>query len=244
VTVGKQWATIDLPIEDVQAHPSFQVRVEGLSQPHVNKLRRMVKGGVALDPIDVARVGKALYLLDGFHRIEASWLEGKPTITARVAKMSLPEARAEAGKANTKRGLPLSRKSKANVLAQYVGRGEHLDTHGIRKSAGIIEREINYIYGRETIRKKLNELGEPIPDDIEFPDGKKPWKGGLSEDDMGAEKAEEAEEALSRFSRVFFQLADHDQVRLLREAHELLGALERGERPSSTIHLDNGGLDL
>lgn len=244
MTVGKQWATMELPVGDVQAHSSFQVRVEGLSQPHVNKLRRMVKGGVALDPIDVARVGKALYLLDGFHRIEASLREGKPTIAARVAKMSLPEARAEAGKANTKRGLPLSRKSKANVLAQFVGRKEHLDANGIRKSAGIIEREINYVYSKETIRTKMKELGQPIPDDIEFPLGKKSWNGEPSIEDMEAEKAEEAEGALSHFGHVFFQLADHDQVRLLRKAHELLGVLECGERPSPTIHLDNGGLDL
>ena len=241
---GKQWATLELPVGDVRAHPSFQVRVEGLSQPHVNKLTRMLKGGESLNPVKVARVGQALYLLDGFHRLEVHRRAGSATITAEVAKMSLPEARAEAGLANTKRGLGLSRADKANVLAKYVGRGEHLDTHGIRKSAGIIEREINYAYGRETIRTKMKALGQPIPDDIEFPDGKKSWNGDPNEDDMEAETAEEAEEALIHFGHLFFQLADHDQVRLLADARNLLDALGRGERPSSSLYPDNGGLDL
>jgi hypothetical protein len=95
--------------------------------------------------------------------------------------------------------------------------------------------ETNNVYSRETVRTKMKALGQAIPDDIEFPDGRKPYRAGEpTEGEMGDELAEDAAECLMRFGELFFSLDEDDQGRLLGTARALVEGLERGERPEQS----------
>lgn len=229
---GRQWVEQELPVGDVRTHKSFQMRVTGLNQSHVAKLGRVLATEGALPAVEVARVGTYLYLVDGFHRLEVHRRAGIGTIRAKVAKMSLEDARAHALLANTRRGLSLSRADKQNIFDTFIRRGGHLDADGEPKSAQRIMAETNYVYSRETVRTKMKALGLAIPDDIEFPDGRKPYRAGEpTEGEMGDELAEDAAGCLTRFGELFFSLDGDDQRQLLGTARALVESLERGERP-------------
>ena len=89
-----------LRIEMVRERDDFQLRAKGISQPHANKLLRVLKDGKELPPIHVAMIGKAMYVVDGFHRLHALRTAKRGLVQALVARMSLKEAQAEARLAN------------------------------------------------------------------------------------------------------------------------------------------------
>lgn len=226
---GKQWQALELPVASIQRHASFQMRALGVDRTWVNRLGRVLKDGGNLPPIRVARVGKALYVVDGFHRLEAHERDGRETIGAEVAKMSLAEAREEALVANTTHGKGLSAADKAKAFAELVAAGGHLDARGALKPSRTIAAEMNYIYSHESIRKKLKRLGIEIDEAAEFPHGFKAY--GDDEAAMALELADEARGHLEDFRELFYSLPEDDQRALLGTARDLVGALQIGERP-------------
>lgn len=97
MTRGKQWKREDLPLDAIVQRDDFQFRKGGLNKRNLDRIVATLRaGGEAKDPVRVARVGKNLYLVDGFHRMEAYRRTGRRTVSAEVAKMSLGEAKDEA----------------------------------------------------------------------------------------------------------------------------------------------------
>jgi hypothetical protein len=239
------WKAEELALEDVRDHPRFQMRVYGLSDAHVRVLERAYEAGGDVEAIKVARIGKALYVVDGFHRVEAARRANRPRIAAKVARMSLEEAREFARLANTKHGKSLSRADKAEVLRDYCAAERHIGPLGTTKPSRTIAAELNHIYSHETIRTRLRSMGVELDEEQEFPGGYKPMYPQPDEEQLAAERAEEASLLLHRFSSLFFTLEVETQQELLVAARELMERLERGERPELGLgSVGRGVLDI
>lgn len=223
---GKQWALRDLRLEEVRERPDFQLRANGINSAHAKRLLRALQDVKELGPVKVAQIGKALYLVDGFHRLDAHKLARRQTISAEVARMSLEEARAEAQQANTTHGLNLNRKDKLRVWADYIASGRHLDDAGALKSSRVIATELDQVYSRETIRQKLKAMGMELNEGEDF----KAWGGDeVDEDTLAEERADEAENLLAHLAAVLPTLNPGDLQRLTGATRALLDAAERGE---------------
>ena len=233
MTPGRQWVAQELSVDAIRQHKDLQFRVEGLSLQHVKKLVRVLEaGGEPLAPVRVARIGKALYLVDGHHRLEAHRKAGRDTIGAEVARMSLQDAKDAARVANANHGKAMSRADKALVWASYMTDGMHLD--GDRpKASRVIAEELGQLWSHETIRQKLRAMGLELDEGLEFPGGYKAYGGsdadGLEElEDL---EAEVLEAALRTFGGRFSGLPNWHRERLLKAAQGMLAALETGEEP-------------
>ena len=225
MTKGKQWVAQDLPIDDVRVHQGLQFRVGGLNQANLNRIRKPLQHGEdARDPIDVARVGKALYVVDGFHRLEAYRAERRPTIPARVAKMSLEEATEHAKTSNAANGKPYSRADKLALWQAYVDAGWHLADEGTPLASRVIAKELGDIFSHETIRKKLKAIGLELDVDVEFDGTYKPQ--GPSEEELEQELLEEAEDAVGALGGALVTLEPTDRERLVAHARRILDAVE------------------
>lgn len=241
---GKQWAAGELPLEQIREDTRFQLRAHGIKQREVKRLRRRLDAGETLPRVKVAAIGKAFYLVDGFHRLEAHRLAGRKTIGTDVARMSMEEARSFALLANTTHGLSLSQKDKAAIWEAYVAAGDHLQAPGVKKSARRIEDELNGTYSRETIRKRLRTIdGEMAPDDTPG-GGLKPRYGPEDEALLAWERADLAASDLRSFVTAWPSLEPEDQRRLLRAARDMVETLERGEAWGDRLEPAGAGLDL
>lgn len=235
VNVDYAWKQSRLPLGDVRLREDLQLRVNGVDHAHVRVLRRTLATGADLEPIKAAKVGKAHYVADGFHRLEAYAQEGRQDIPVLWAAMSLEEARDVALAANVTHGKALSRADKANRFRVYVERGKHVGDDGRTKASRVIAAELGGTYSHETVRGKLKALGVPLDETVEYPGGFKAWKG--DEELMAADIADEAWGHLSDFGQTFHLLEDAHQKMVLEAVRDLVATLERGERPAADLRL-------
>lgn len=245
MSLGKQWERFDLPIDDARTHPSLQNRVDGLNMANLNKIRRTVAaGGDAREAIRVARVGKALYVVDGFHRREAYLREGRTTIPALIAKMSLQEAQEYARTANVANGKPLNRIDKDALWKAHLEQGRHLDSNGTPLPSRVIAADLGHIWSHETIRKKLKASGFEVSTAVEFPDGYKPY--GPTAEELAEERLADAELAVGDLGALLPTLEEDDRKRLLATAKAVLDAIEKGDDRArdKTLQLLRNPLDI
>lgn len=231
------WKPERLAVRDIREHPSLQNRVQGTSRNHIEKMRKQLESGAALPPIKVAAIGKALYVVSGFHRLSAHRLGGYREIDAETARMSKAEAVEYALLENTDHGKALTNKDKDAILRRFVEQGRHLwkegEGHytnyaGTPKNSRQIAKELKHAIVHTTVRNKFKKWGLEIPKETEYPQGHKPQEPwGLSPE----ETMEEATEALWHFESLYNDLEEDDQVALLATAWEIIESLEGGERP-------------
>jgi hypothetical protein len=248
VTIEPKWKHETLPIGDVRTNESLQMRVGGLDKRHVKVLEQAIRSREYFPPIKVAKIGKALYVIDGYHRLEASNDAGCSTITAEVATMSLSAAKDFALLANTRHGKNLKPRDKALIFDTYVEREKHLDARGNVKPSRVIEAEINHVYSHESIRRRLKALGVELDMSVEFPGGYKPYRSDEDdeedEENMAAYRAAGAHGHLSGFASLFVTLEDPSQRELIGIARKLLDSLERGAWPQEPLEQLKGVLDI
>lgn len=230
------WKVTRLPLGDLRHRQDLQLRVNGVNTAHVRVLQRALTAAQDLEPIKAAKVGKAYYVADGFHRLEAHTLSGRQDIPVLWAAMSFEEARDVALAANVTHGKPLSRADKANRFAVYVERGKHVGDDGRTKASRTIAAELGGMYSHETVRAKLKALGVPVEEAVEFPGGYKAW--GADESAAATEIADEAWEHLEAFGQLFPALEDDHQELILKAAQKLVATLGQGGRPSANLRLD------
>lgn len=237
VTQGKQWEPLDLPIDDARTHPSLQNRVDGLNAANLGKIVRVLAdGGETREPIRVARVGKALYVVDGFHRREAYLQAGRTKIPALVAKMSLSEAQEYARTANVANGKPLSRSDKEALWKAYVAEGRHIDNDGTPRPSRAIMADLGHVWSHETIRKRLRTEGVQLDTAVEFPDGYKPYRP--DEGEMYEDALLETERAIGDLGALLPTLEVDDQQRYLGCVRTLLDAIEGGDERAKVEALE------
>lgn len=121
------WSEESVPLKDLIQHGPLQVRHK-LDKAAVKRYSDMTKAGSAPPPIKVGKVGDKLYLVDGWHRLEAGAVEqglGFGTVTARVKVMTEDEVRWEAAKANLGHGVPLKTRDYRNVFRAFIRAKQH-----------------------------------------------------------------------------------------------------------------------
>src|SRR4051794_874464 len=114
------WRYRPVGLRALNIDPRFQLRAGGLDQKRVKKYAYDMRRGDPFPPITVGIVEGELYVLDGFHRIEAAVQAGLTEINAKIAKLTEAQAVREAMKANVDHGLNLNRKDKKNMFSLYL----------------------------------------------------------------------------------------------------------------------------
>lgn len=142
-----QWQEEWLPLADIIQHAPFQVRSK-LDPGAIYRYREMTAAEQLPPPIKVARVNGALYLVDGWHRMEAgalqvsrgdSWSEN---VLALVAGMSAEQAQWEAARANMGHGVQLKAREYRKVFHAFIRAKRHIKSGGKRMSYREIGKEI------------------------------------------------------------------------------------------------------
>ena len=124
------WVEEWVPLGSVIKHDPLQVR-NRLDAGAVVRYRSMTEAGREPPPIKVGRVGALLYLVDGWHRMEAGALRTSHSfangaeVLALVADMSVDEVRWESAKANMGHGVPLRKSEMREVFKAFVKAKRH-----------------------------------------------------------------------------------------------------------------------
>jgi hypothetical protein len=178
-----------------------------------------MRRGDGFPAITVASLDGRLYVLDGFHRVEAALLAGIPELNAKIAKLTEKAADREALKANTQHGLNLNQKDKRNIFRIYLERGDHLRLDGSPKSLRQMQKDLEFIVTHGTIRNWLKAEGITPAVDLNDPQP-------LPEPDSRfiSPGLDEFEEALAYAEELFHQLDDPEQPEAM---YQLLGVADR-----------------
>jgi hypothetical protein len=129
---GPNWVAQWIPLQAVTKLDALQVRHK-LDPAAVKRYGDMTRNGSTPPPIKVARTpAGALFLVDGWHRLEAGALETRPSfdvhgdeVLAEVAELSEAQARWEAARANLGHGVPLKPREMRNVFRAFIKAGQH-----------------------------------------------------------------------------------------------------------------------
>jgi hypothetical protein len=129
---GPNWVAQWIPLKAVTKLDALQVRHK-LDPAAVKRYGDMTRHGSTPPPIKVARTpGGALFLVDGWHRLEAGALETRPSfevhgveVWAEVAELSEAQARWEAARANLGHGVALKTREMRNVFRAFIKAGQH-----------------------------------------------------------------------------------------------------------------------
>jgi hypothetical protein len=113
-----------VPLERIVKDELLQVR-SSIHEPTVKKYAEQMTVGVEFPPIRIARVDGVLLLVDGWHRVAATWTNGTDDIPAVIADMTREAAIWEAARANLTHGLPLARSARREVFRAYVRGDQH-----------------------------------------------------------------------------------------------------------------------
>lgn len=192
------WRTRQMNPAIITRERRYQPRDSDLSQERVARYALDMSRGDKFPPITVGHVGKIMYLLDGFHRVEAADKAGLKSLEAVIAPMDETTAILVAIAANAKHGLNLTGKDKRRCFQLYCECGGHLHKDGTVKSLRHIRRDLGDIAWPNTISAWLRKAGiEPTLDEGPSVD----W----AEDHSGPE-LEEFEDALSGLENIFHRL--------------------------------------
>lgn len=106
-------------LQDILKDDALQVRTR-VEPRVVRQYSDAMQAGAEFPAITLARINGSLYLVDGWHRVEAAIAISRSVIWANVSEMSFDEARWQAAKANTQHGLPLKTKEFREVFRAFI----------------------------------------------------------------------------------------------------------------------------
>ena len=242
-----QWKPQRLAIASVRERAELQMRHGALDLRHVKELARAMADGRDVPPIKVARLGKALCVVDGFHRLAAAKSLDLEAIEALVVRMDLREARAFARGANEGHGKRTTARDKRKAFASYIEDGAHLDAHGNLKSGRTIASEKCGGYSHTRVYALLRQHGIEPDYALEEAEGSR-WGGGYSHDDGGediddindeaegpldADGAAEALGHLAAIGPIYFGLGERRRLETLGAVRALLERLEANVDPEA-----------
>lgn len=143
-------------ITDIAERADWQVRIK-INSTTVNSYRTIYKSHGTMDPVQLARVDGALYLVDGWHRLAALRLLGRDEVEASIFDATMHEAHWRAAIANTKHGLPLKRKELRNVFRAYIKSRQHRKHDGSIKSYRTMENDLGNLVVFATLRNWMKK---------------------------------------------------------------------------------------
>lgn len=137
-TMGQEGTTQGREVRRVQIRnviqdQRYQIRAK-LNQGMVKRYASAYKNGGSLPPVQVAQVGDALILVDGWHRLAALTEIGESTAEAKVIPATERAALWLAAQANLKHGLALTSKEIRQAFRAYIKARQHIKGKGGLKS--------------------------------------------------------------------------------------------------------------
>ncbi len=145
VSTSPQWTHQWVALDSIIKHQPWQVRGK-LDQKAINRYADMTAAGSVPPPIRLGRVKGRLYLLDGWHRMEAGALKRSSLgeVWVEVADLSQTEAIWEAAQANLGHGVQYSSKDLHAVFKAFIKAKKHIKSNGQLMSY----REMSPIIGK------------------------------------------------------------------------------------------------
>lgn len=131
----------EIALDSLVMDENLQVRTK-LDDATIQKYVGVIKSGMEMPAISVARVDQMYMLVDGWHRVAAYRFIGLTKIKAVVVEATRSEARWLAADANLRHGLPLKNKEIQSVFKAYINARKHFDERGAFKSYRQIGREL------------------------------------------------------------------------------------------------------
>ncbi|RIX99524.1 hypothetical protein D3218_13695 [Aureimonas flava] len=129
-------------VADLVMDESYQVRAQ-LDDGAVSRYADAMRSGQEFPPISIARVGGAVVIVDGFHRVTAARKIRRETITAVLVERDEAELQWLAAEANLKHGVPLKRGEGRKLLTAYVRAGRHRNGTRRVKSSRDIAKDLH-----------------------------------------------------------------------------------------------------
>ncbi len=129
------WAEESVRLRDIIKHEPWQVRSK-LNEQAIKRYADMTNAGSVPPPIKLARVDGKLYLVDGWHRMEAGSLQLSrgfgpgSEVVAQVATLTRAEAMWEAARANMGHGVQLSARELHAVFKAFIRAKRHVKPDG------------------------------------------------------------------------------------------------------------------
>jgi hypothetical protein len=222
-----EWSWRKVSPDTIHSDPRFQPRVKGVSDALVNKYAWDMRRGDTFPPILVGRVANVLYVLDGFHRLEAARAAGLSEISIRVASMREDTAVWVAVEANAIHGLNLTRSDKRHCFQRYCETGRHVGPDGSIKSLREMRRELHNIAHPSTLSKWLKSVGIVPSDDPEGP--VKEWD---RDEELQGPDLDEFDVQLHALESVFHGLGDDDRIQAARRISALANRIVEVEKDS------------
>jgi uncharacterized ParB-like nuclease family protein len=210
-----QWTQTPLSIATIRVERELQGRVK-TDEATVRLYTADMAKGDTFPSIQVAKVKRSYYVVDGFHRLEAARRLGHQTIVADVSAMTQIEATMLAINSNRSHGLRPKPADKRRTFGLYVAAGQHLLPNGQLKSYRTISEELNNLISHTSVRKYLKDEGvhvESYDDENEY----KAWDH-LQDDLSDEEKEDEALGLISRLWTLFETLDDRKHQEVIRNA--------------------------
>ncbi len=109
-----------VPIEDLVCNRDFQSRV-GLNDGVVKEYAEILAAGGTLPTVEAVDIDGKLYVVDGYHRVEAAKQAKIPEIAAHVEKGSRQDAIRKAAGANIDHGLRRTSADKRRAVEMLLG---------------------------------------------------------------------------------------------------------------------------
>lgn len=150
-------------ISDIVFDAALWVRAR-MDLSAVRRYRDALRAGRELPPVVLGRVDCALFVADGWHRVEAARQEQLSVITADVRDMKRAEVAWTSAERNLNHGVPLKRSERRRVFSAYVAAGRHRLARGRYKTYRDMGKELSTPFS--TIRNWMREDHRAIYDAI------------------------------------------------------------------------------
>ena len=141
-------------VNTIVTHPDFQMR-ERLDPRTAATYAADLRRGANFPPVRLARINGVLYVVDGFHRLEAHKINGTPRIRATVQDASETDAIGMAAEANLTHGVVLKTRELRNVLTALIRAGRHRRKARLlsyREIAGLLANRASHTTVRRWIK--------------------------------------------------------------------------------------------
>ncbi|MDB4336939.1 ParB/RepB/Spo0J family partition protein [bacterium] len=148
-----------LQIKNINLSKKLQMRQNGVSGDVIETYAKAMKDGAKFPHVVVFQIDRTHYLVDGWHRLKATELNGLPEIWCEVIEGSMDEALAYARfTANRTNGQRLSRADMDVLLSTIVNEDQYknLSSTALAEIAGV---------SAPTVIAKRRKLGL-IPDEV------------------------------------------------------------------------------
>jgi uncharacterized ParB-like nuclease family protein len=205
-----------------------QARVERRSEEHVGTMRLALEAAatIQLEPVLVAEVDGALFVVDGHHRLNAYKRAKRGTIPARVYPMDRQRAVLVSKLVNcTDRALEMHSEQKLDAAWQYLASLTRRGAHGLPKGESCKTVAGRFGIGHGSVHRMLKKMPEVNPRD---------WQGDALDAGTGFPRWRKVREAGSDWQQDLSEM-DMDQI-TQHEAEQLakkIGALMEKATPEA-----------